>query len=160
MPRLHRPRLTARRAAVALAMTTALLTFVPALDAGAVTPEGSYQKEAISVTNVKRTHHDRARLRQQDCLQRFAVRQARRMATRESMFHQGMSPIMTTCGMRTVGENVAYGYVSGRSVVSDGWMHSAPHRANLLSRSFRLIGIGARRSASGVWYVSQVFGAK
>jgi uncharacterized protein YkwD len=44
----------------------------------------------------------------------------------------------------TVGENIAYG--SGRlstpRSIGRAWMNSAGHRANILSRSFRAIGIG------------------
>jgi uncharacterized protein YkwD len=44
-----------------------------------------------------------------------------------------------------VGENIAYGTGGGgspRSIV-DMWMHSAPHRANILNGSFRHIGVAA-----------------
>jgi uncharacterized protein YkwD len=44
----------------------------------------------------------------------------------------------------TVGENIAYG--SGRRStprsIGSAWMHSPPHRANILSGSFHAIGIG------------------
>jgi uncharacterized protein YkwD len=43
-----------------------------------------------------------------------------------------------------VGENIAYGS-GGRSSprsIGTAWMHSPPHRANILSKSFREIGIG------------------
>jgi uncharacterized protein YkwD len=49
----------------------------------------------------------------------------------------------------TVGENIAWGswdYASPKSIVRS-WMHSAPHRANILSRRFREIGIGLTRGA-------------
>ena len=49
----------------------------------------------------------------------------------------------------TVGENIAWGswdYATPASIVS-GWMHSPPHRANILNRRFREIGIGVSRGA-------------
>jgi uncharacterized protein YkwD len=49
----------------------------------------------------------------------------------------------------TVGENIAWGswdYATPKSIVS-GWMHSPPHRANILSGRFREIGIGVTRGA-------------
>src|SRR4051794_20849000 len=54
----------------------------------------------------------------------------------------------------TVGENIAWGsfdYATPRSIVR-GWMHSPPHRANILSGRFREIGIGVARGGpmSGV----------
>ena len=62
------------------------------------------------------------------------------MAQREQMFHQDLGPVMTDCKLNTAGENVAYGYPTGRSVVNDGWMHSEGHRANILSRDVHVMG--------------------
>jgi uncharacterized protein YkwD len=49
----------------------------------------------------------------------------------------------------TVGENIAWGsyeYATPGSIV-DGWMHSPPHRHNILNGKFREIGIGVSRGA-------------
>jgi uncharacterized protein YkwD len=49
----------------------------------------------------------------------------------------------------TVGENIAWGsydYATPRSIVHS-WMHSPPHRANILSSRFREIGLGITRGA-------------
>ena len=49
----------------------------------------------------------------------------------------------------TVGENIAWGsfdWATPASIV-DSWMHSPPHRANILNRTFREIGIGVSRGA-------------
>jgi uncharacterized protein YkwD len=49
----------------------------------------------------------------------------------------------------TVGENIAWGsweYATPASIV-DGWMHSPPHRANILNKGFREIGLGVARGA-------------
>jgi uncharacterized protein YkwD len=49
----------------------------------------------------------------------------------------------------TVGENIAWGsfdWATPASIV-DSWMHSPPHRANILNRRFREIGIGVSRGA-------------
>jgi uncharacterized protein YkwD len=48
-----------------------------------------------------------------------------------------------------VGENIAWGsqeLATPRSIVN-GWMHSPGHRANILNRRFREIGIGVSRGA-------------
>jgi uncharacterized protein YkwD len=123
-------------------------------------PQSRYQAQAFAATNRHRSTHDRPALRKQDCVQRFAVRQARRMARQERMYHQDLSPILRRCGLSRVGENVAYGYPSGRAVVNQGWMHSAGHRRNILDRRFRLLGLGARQSDDGTWYAAQVFGRR
>ena len=82
------------------------------------------------------------------------------MAESGSMYHQDLGPVMDGCGLSTAGENVAYGYPSGRAVVRRGWMHSEGHRANILSRDYRLVAVAARRDAGGTWYVAQVFGRR
>ena len=49
----------------------------------------------------------------------------------------------------TVGENIAWGswdYATPRSIVR-GWMNSSGHRANILNKRFREIGIGVSRGA-------------
>jgi uncharacterized protein YkwD len=49
----------------------------------------------------------------------------------------------------TVGENIAWGswdYATPQSIV-EGWMHSPPHRHNILNGKFREIGIGVSRGA-------------
>jgi uncharacterized protein YkwD len=130
------------------------LGFVPAQAAG---PIATYQHQAFVATNRHRADHDLVRLRHQHCVQQHAVRQAQRMARQERMFHQRLGPVLRRCHLSWAGENVAYGYPTGRAVVNNGWMRSSGHRANILNRHYRVMGIAARR-ADGRWYVSQVFG--
>jgi uncharacterized protein YkwD len=153
---VHRLRMSA--AVVATTLTVSLGTAAPA-DA-AQTAAGKYANAAHKATNNVRENHDRRALRKNDCLKRFAVRQARRMANRNEMFHQDLGAIMNKCNLNAAGENVAYGYPTGRSVVRDGWMKSEGHRANILRRTYRIMGIGARKGDDGRWYVAQVFGRK
>lgn len=121
---------------------------------------GKYAQQAFVATNANRTHHGLKALKADDCVKHAAVRQAKLMAQREQMFHQDLGRVLRDCKLNTAGENVAYGFPSGRSVVNDGWMNSDGHRANILNPSFRLMGIGARKGHDGRWYVAQVFGRK
>ncbi|HEX6021111.1 MAG TPA: CAP domain-containing protein [Solirubrobacter sp.] len=64
----------------------------------------------------------------------------------------------------TVGENIGYGggaLASPRMMV-DAWMHSAGHRANILARAFKQIGIGIANGAptggSGATYATDFGG--
>lgn len=148
-------------AALATALVTVLATATTlAPPAVARTPEATYQHQIFTATNHQRARHHRVAFKRQRCVQKYAVRQARRMARQDRMFHQDLGRVLRDCGLRAAGENVAYGYRSGRSVVNDGWMHSKGHRANILNRQFRLLGVGARRSADGTWYAAQVFGRR
>jgi uncharacterized protein YkwD len=67
----------------------------------------------------------------------------------------------------TIGENIAWGswdYATPAAIV-DGWMHSPGHRANILNRQFKEIGLGVARGApeagqaNGGTYVTD-FGAR
>lgn len=154
-----RTALVACAASVAMAAGTVVATVTVAPPAQARVAAVEYQAEAFTVTNVQRLAHARVPLRHQACVQKWAVRQARKMARQERMFHQDLARVANDCRLSLAGENVAYGYPTGRSVVVDGWMKSKGHRANILKRDYRLMGIGARR-AGGTWYVAQVFGRK
>lgn len=123
-------------------------------------PESAYGRQAVKATNEARTAEGLRPLRVTRCLQRYARAQARLMAQREEMFHQDLGRVMSGCGLSTAGENVAYGYSTGRSVVVDGWLNSEGHRANIMSTSFRLVAVAARRGHDGRWYAAQVFGAR
>ena len=64
----------------------------------------------------------------------------------------------------TIGENIGWGggsLATPRSMVR-GWMNSAGHRANILSRGFRMIGIGIANGApnggSGATYATDFGG--
>jgi uncharacterized protein YkwD len=153
------------RAALAAVLLTLLATLLPASPVRAETEQeaaqtvGRYQKQARLVTNNMREAHDRVKLRSGQCVQRFARRQARRMANREDMFHQDLGRVLNRCNLSSVAENVAYGYPTGRAVVR-GWMGSAGHRANILNRRYRLLGMAMRRSDGGTPYAAQVFGRR
>jgi uncharacterized protein YkwD len=138
---------------LAAALPASLLTS-PA--AAVPTPEAVYASQARKATNAERTSRDLPKLSKSDCLQRFAASLAQRMANQGRIFHQDLGPILNRCNLRTVGENVAYGYPDGRSTVA-GWMTSPDHRGNILDRGYRQMGLAARK-AGNVWYVAQVFG--
>jgi uncharacterized protein YkwD len=140
-------------AAVILALCASLL---PASAAQAQSQD-KYQHQARVVTNNKRADHGLAQLKKGDCVQKFARRQARKMANQDRMFHQDLGVVLNQCGLTGVAENVAAGYPTGRAAVK-AWMHSAGHRANLLGPTYRMLGMAVRRSADGTPYAAQVFG--
>lgn len=118
---------------------------------------GGYARGAFQATNHQRAERDLVRLDRSGCLQRKAVKQARKMAKRGEIFHQDLYSVLEDCELSSAGENVASGFPTGRATVNRGWMRSAGHRANILGADYRLMGLAARK-ADGVWYVAQVFG--
>jgi uncharacterized protein YkwD len=139
--------------ALAALLPASLLTS-PA--AAVPTPEAVYASQARKAANAERTSRDLPKFSKSACLQKAAVAQAKRMASRGLIFHQPLGPILGRCGLQTVGENVAYGFPSGTAVIA-GWMNSPQHRANILNRGYRQMGLAARKDGD-VWYVAQVFG--
>jgi len=117
-----------------------------------------YGRDAFVATNSVRANRDRSRLAHHDCLHRYAKRQARKMAERQEIWHQDMQRILRDCHLDYVGENVAAGFRTGRSVVRDGWMRSEGHRENVLDGGFRRVEVVARKGGDGRWYAAQVFG--
>lgn len=142
------------RVVVLIALCLVLATPVAA---SASTASGRYESQVIKHTNAARAHHDLKLLKKRACIDRYAERQARRMRSSQKMVHQSLGPIMKRCGLKSVGENIAYGYPSGKKVTA-AWMKSKPHRANILKKGYRLIGVGAVQDKDGIWWVSQVFG--
>ncbi len=121
--------------------------------------EKRYERKVRVYTNRARKRHDRTRLRRAKCVDRFANRWARTMARRQNLEHQNLRRVMRRCNLRMAGENIAYGYRSGKAVVR-GWMHSPGHRANILKGRYRLLGVGMKRDKNGRPWVSQVFGRR
>ena len=129
-----------------------------AAPASARTP-ANFQNGIHRLTNDIRADHDKGKLAKRKCVKRFAKKQAKKMARQERMFHQALMPIATTCGLMGVGENVAMGFTSPQGVL-DAWMDSTGHRENILNGSFTMLGVGAKQSEDGTWYLAQVFGRK
>ena len=74
--------------------------------------------------------------------------------------HQGFSFRMKYVmekvpGVTQVGENVAYGNLSARAVVS-GWIKSPEHRTNM-EGNFKYTGIGVTRNMQNQLYFTQIF---
>jgi uncharacterized protein YkwD len=129
------------------------------------------------LVNRERARRGLRRLRENRRLSLAARRHARDMALRNYFSHQSLSGatfldrIRRTGYLRgasywTVGENIAWGegrLASPREIVR-AWMGSPGHRANILARRFRNIGLGVARGApvggaDGGTYV-HTFGAR
>ncbi|HEY0889922.1 MAG TPA: CAP domain-containing protein [Nocardioides sp.] len=121
---------------------------------------GSYAETAERATNAVRVQHGVRRAKGSDCLRRYAVRQAAKMAARRTIYHQDLGAVLRGCDLSYAGENVAVGFGTGRSVVRQGWMRSAGHRRNILDPRFRKVEVAARKGSDGQWYVAQVFGRR
>jgi uncharacterized protein YkwD len=124
------------------------------------------------LNRIRRAHHLRPFRRNGD-LSLASQRHAKSMAVHHFFAHgdfvgriRAAHYLKHTHGW-TLGENIAWGtfaYSTPASIVA-GWMHSPPHRANILNRGFREIGLGVSRGVpvpgegSGGTYVTD-FGTR
>jgi uncharacterized protein YkwD len=112
-------------------------------------------RATLCVLNAERARHDLAPLKLNRKLSKAARRHSRAMARKHFFSHTSPSGATFVDRIRragylagasswSIGENIAYG--SGRKgaprAIGTAWMNSPGHRANILSRSFRAIGIG------------------
>jgi uncharacterized protein YkwD len=152
------------RTAVAAAAVAAGLVAVPAQADAACAHAGANPNDisvrqaktaTLCLLNKQRRGHGMRRLRENRRLSRASQRHARAMARRRFFEHGDfIGRIRASHYLRgtrgwTVGENIAWGseqLATPRSIVRS-WMHSPGHRANILNRRFREIGIGLTRGA-------------
>jgi uncharacterized protein YkwD len=112
-------------------------------------------RATLCVLNAERARHRLRPLRLNRRLSRAAQRHSSAMARQRFFSHTSLSGASFVDRIRStgylsgarswsVGENIAYGSGSRSTPRSIGsaWMHSPPHRANILSGSYRSIGIG------------------
>lgn len=108
--------------------------------------------EAITfcLINKERTTRGLRKLRRNTRLDLASRRHARSMAARNFFAHGNFVGRIRSAnylrGARSwrVGENIAWGsgVLGSPEEIVDAWMHSPGHRANILSRGFREIGVG------------------
>jgi hypothetical protein len=112
------------------------------------------------LTNAARARAGVAPLSVQGQLSAAAAQRSRIQATNEQMSHDGWDSVIRASGYPYGwwAENVAYGYGSADDVMA-AWMNSAGHRANILSTSYRNLGVGCAYSRSHVPYWTQDFGS-
>jgi uncharacterized protein YkwD len=155
--------LWAALAAAALALPVSARAAAP-MDRGAAAPRTGHvsprsdrwEKRVVELTNARRRAHGRSPLTAAACPDGFAEPWTKHLATKRVLVHQDLTPMLSCPRTSTVGENIAYGYETPRALVS-AWMHSAGHRANILSPHFHRIGVAGWRSADGVTYATQDF---
>jgi uncharacterized protein YkwD len=149
MPSFRR---TTTRGATVVAISTALLLTVTMAPASAATrPE----RKMFRLTNGDRTSHGVFGLRGSSAsVTRLARRHSRQMAENGTLFHDCITCIMHRRGWSTIGENVGFGGTVRQ--VNRLFMHSTPHRDNILCTCFRRLGVGIVH-ARGSYWVTEIF---
>ena len=116
----------------------------------------TYSDKVLALTNQQRTSRGLKALAFSSCADGYANSWAKALSVAGALSHQALSPILTNCKARSVGENVAFGNVTPEQLVKM-WMDSPGHRANILNPGFTHIGVGDVMTSSGRVYGVQVF---
>jgi uncharacterized protein YkwD len=138
------------------APTTTTVSAPRTAPAPTVAPVVSYSDRVLALTNAQRTSRGLRPVAFSTCADGYANTWAATLARVGSLSHQALSPILTACKARGVGENVAYGNVTPEQLVAM-WMNSAGHRANILNPAFTHLGVGEVTTSAGRVYGVQVF---
>src|ERR671914_848364 len=143
-----------------LALTLAAAPSASAVCASASATPGEVAKRTVvratlCTLNAERARHGLPRLKLNKKLSAAARSHARDMVRRDYFAHDSLgggtfvdrirrSGYLSGARSWSVGENLAWGSHerSAPRAITDMWMNSAGHRANILSSSFREVGIG------------------
>lgn len=130
------------------------------------TTEAAMEKEVLALVNKVRAENGLSALTWADDLANVARAHSRDMINRNFFSHtnpDGLSPFdrLKNSGIsyKTAAENIAYGQKTAEAVMNS-WMNSSGHRANILNKNVKEIGIGAVKNSSGTIYWTQVFVAR
>lgn len=130
-------------------------------------PEGaplkSLEDEVVRLVNIERSRNGLGPLKNNWQAARVARIKSQDMINNRYFSHTSPaygSPfkMMESFGLRfsSAGENIAYGQRTAQEVMNS-WMNSAGHRANILSKNYTDIGVGAAKSSNGTLYWTQMF---
>jgi uncharacterized protein YkwD len=112
-------------------------------------------RATLCLLNVERTKRGLSALRENRKLDKASVGHSRDMVRRKYFEHGDFAGRIKSSGYLSgassydIGENIAWGggpYSTPKAIVKL-WMNSPGHRANILSRQFKEIGIGIARGA-------------
>jgi uncharacterized protein YkwD len=108
--------------------------------------------------NRARNNAGTGRLRLDPELSRAARGHTRAMANQNRLYHTPAKRLRwKVTNWRMLGENVGVGGTVGS--LHQAFMDSAPHRANVVMREFRYMGVGVKKSGRRMW-VTVIFEAR
>jgi uncharacterized protein YkwD len=104
-----------------------------------------------------RKNHDVHILRLDRDLSKYCRRHSLDMVQQNRLYHStNLASRVGRYDARYWGENVGYAGTLRRLVRL--WMHSPDHRANLLDRHFRFVGVGVVRARGWLWATTTFYG--
>lgn len=146
MPAILRNHRTMARFGLILALAFGLLAFAPAHAEAATSAE----RAMASYINSARTNHSRSALNFSEGLSNLARKHSATMASRNRLYHNPyLAQWLANWDWRIIGENVGV----GGSVYSlhRAFMASPGHKANIMDRRYRNVGVGIVSSNGRIW---------
>jgi len=136
---------TAKVLGLTLAISVLLAALAPAAQAG-----WAPRRDMHRWMNGARTDHGAVALDRVWVLRQMADEHSEDMAREGRIFHTtNLAYQLRTVSWSVAGENVGAGLKVRR--LFEAFMDSAPHRANILNRDFRRVGIGIYRHDGYIW---------
>ena len=128
--------------------------------------ESAMEREVLELVNKVRAENGLGALTWAEDVARVARAHSSDMINRNFFSHtnpDGLSPFdrLKNNGIsyRTAAENIAYGQKTAEAVMNS-WMNSSGHRANILNKNVKEIGVGAVKKSNGTVYWTQMFIAR
>ena len=129
--------------------------------------ELSSEEEAmLKLTNAERAKKDLPPLKPHPLLFKAARAHSKAMARTGKFSHvlngKGPDARARKAGYEftQIGENIFWGTNLTPKMALKGWMSSTGHRANILGKRYREVGLGVSEGEDGQKYYTQVFGAR
>ncbi len=146
--------------AMCMALTVSMLGTSSQAVAASYTKQ---QKQVLSLVNKQRTKRKRSKLKLDPKLCKAANKRAKEIAKVFSHSRPDGSDYFTVLdeykiSYNTCGENIAAGQPSAKDVMSS-WMDSPGHKANILDKSYKKLGVGyyKKKNSTYVYYWVQIF---
>jgi uncharacterized protein YkwD len=125
-------------------------------------PSDPFQAALFNALNYNRVMNGLPQLTWSPKLANQAGWWAHQMSDANTLYHQDLTALINSpdyAGYYTLGENILVGPGTMTALQIEGaWMASAPHRANILSGAFNIVGIGYYRGPDGRIWAVQDFG--
>ena len=151
--------MTSRRLTIGAMVSVLLLTLLPATPAHAKCYRPSRSERAfVRKMNAARADEGKSRLRLDPEMSKVSKVHTRAMARKESLYHTSSAVLAKrVTNWVLLGENVGVGGTV--SSLHQAFMNSAAHRANIMLKQFKYVGVGVKKTEDRMW-VTVTFEAK
>lgn len=143
---------TSRRALTVLAIVLAFASFAPTVASATTSDENL---SAWMVNRRDRMPRGLAGLSMNQTIANTARAHSAAMARVGRLYHRTNLAAGVPTAWRNLGENVGVG--RSLSDINTAFMNSSGHRANILCKCFRQIGVGIVKDARGYYWVTHIF---